>query len=67
MGMNEISKEYFELLLNSFEEPTSLGIIGGRPNYSLYFIGTQESDLIFFDPHSTQDAVINRKDFIDKC
>ena len=35
----------------------TLGIIGGRPNHALYFVGCVANDLVFLDPHTTQQCV----------
>lgn len=37
--------------------PHSIGIIGGRPGSSLYFVGTQEQNVLFLDPHETQQVL----------
>ena len=43
--------------------PQSIGVIGGRPNHALYFIGYTEEELIFLDPHTTQAAgVLGKKE-----
>ena len=34
----------------------SVGIVGGRPSSSLYFIGHQGPSVLFMDPHEVQDV-----------
>lgn len=46
--------------------PQCVGLLGGKPNFALYFVGytasslNGESHLIYLDPHFVQDAVNNR-------
>ena len=40
-----------------FEVPQSVGVVGGRPNSAFYFIGYQDSKLLYLDPHVTQDSI----------
>jgi len=35
----------------------TVGVIGGRPRHSLYFVGVQDEALIHLDPHLVQDRV----------
>lgn len=37
--------------------PQTLGVIGGRPNHALFFIGYVDEELLHLDPHTTQDSV----------
>lgn len=39
-----------------------MGLLGGKPNFALYFVGTQDDSLIFLDPHFVQDAVPSPED-----
>lgn len=32
------------------------GVIGGKPEKALYFVGKHESDYVYLDPHFVQDA-----------
>lgn len=41
----------------------SIGVIGGKPNHALYFIGCVGNDVIFLDPHTTQNiGFVERKE-----
>jgi cysteine protease ATG4 len=47
---------YLTLLQACFELEQCAGVIGGRPNHALYFLGYTCDDLICLDPHVTQTA-----------
>ena len=34
-----------------------MGIAGGRPNMSLYFVGIENEQLVYLDPHTTRPAM----------
>lgn len=36
--------------------PQSVGIVGGRPSASLYFVGFQDSNIMYLDPHEVQEV-----------
>ncbi|RWS04147.1 cysteine peptidase 2 family C54 protein-like protein [Dinothrombium tinctorium] len=57
LGLTEINPLYFKSLKAIFKFQQSLGIIGGRPNHALYFIGVVENQLLYLDPHTTQPIV----------
>ncbi|KAL1123767.1 hypothetical protein AAG570_001540 [Ranatra chinensis] len=54
LGINEINPIYVNGLKTCFTFSQSLGVIGGKPNHALYFIGCVGNDVIFLDPHTTQ-------------
>lgn len=54
LGLGEINPIYFDGLKKCFEIPGNIGIIGGRPNQALYFIGYVGDEALFLDPHTTQ-------------
>lgn len=57
LGLDSVNPVYFESLKRFFEIPNNIGIAGGRPKSSLYFIGTEGDNLIYLDPHYTRPAI----------
>ena len=57
LGLKKIHEDYIPQLCSWFNLPYCVGIIGGKPRSSFYFIG-YSGDLIFYlDPHTTQNAL----------
>lgn len=52
LGLNELNPIYIAGLKKCLELDTTLGIIGGRPNQALYFIGYVGDDILYLDPHT---------------
>ena len=48
---------YAPCLRATFELPQTLGIIGGRPRSSHYFLGVASDNLLYLDPHLVQPAL----------
>lgn len=57
LGLTKINPLYFAALKKTFQFKNSLGIIGGRPNHALYLVGYTDEDIIYLDPHSTQQYI----------
>ena len=57
LGLNNINDCYIKTLCSFLELRYSVGIIGGKPNHSLYFIGHQGDNLKYMDPHYVQESV----------
>ncbi|CAG0893606.1 unnamed protein product [Darwinula stevensoni] len=56
LGLDSVNEIYIPSIQETFRMPQTLGIIGGRPNHALYFIGYSGDSLIYLDPHTTQPA-----------
>jgi len=56
LGINDINPTYFSSLKACFELEQCAGVIGGRPNHALFYLGYTCDDLICLDPHETQEA-----------
>ena len=57
LGIDRITPTYHAALLAALELPHSVGIAGGRPGSSHYFVGHQGSALFYLDPHTTRPAL----------
>ncbi|RWS29655.1 cysteine peptidase 2 family C54 protein-like protein [Leptotrombidium deliense] len=57
IGLSKADPVYFQSLKCTFEMKQSVGIIGGRPHRGLYFVGYTDNQLLYFDPHKTQQTV----------
>jgi cysteine protease ATG4 len=57
LGLTKINPLYFAALKKTFQFENSLGIIGGRPNHALYLVGYTDDDIIYLDPHNTQQYI----------
>lgn len=64
LGNEKLNINYADKLKNLLSNEYCIGIIGGRPKHSLYFVGFQEDKLIHLDPHYCQDMVdVTKEDF----
>lgn len=57
LGIDRITPVYHAALKAALEMPQSVGIAGGRPSSSHYFIGHQADQFFYLDPHSTRTAL----------
>lgn len=57
LGLDEVPPHYRPALKQSFTMPQSVGVVGGRPRSSLYFVGVQREHLLCLDPHHVRPCV----------
>nr|AAO39081.1 autophagy protein 4 [Dictyostelium discoideum] len=57
LGADKLNSTYIEKLKLLLKLPQSLGFIGGKPKQSFYFIGFQDDQVIYLDPHFVQESV----------
>ncbi|KAM0322381.1 hypothetical protein ACHAQA_009448, partial [Verticillium albo-atrum] len=62
LGIDKITPVYWDALIASLQMQQSIGIAGGRPSSSHYFIGAQGSFLFYLDPHHTRPALPYHED-----
>lgn len=57
LGIDRVTPVYREALRSSLMLPQAVGIAGGRPSSSHYFVGVQNNSFFFLDPHLTRPAL----------
>ena len=66
LGMEKVNSSYYNSLLKCFETKYNVGVIGGKPKHSFYFIGKRDKNIFFLDPHVIKPALLNIEDESDK-
>ena len=56
-GLYHLDEEIFEDILNVFDIPSNIGLIGGKNSRAFYFIGKCSNNLLFLDPHYVQSTI----------
>ncbi|KAF9902985.1 Cysteine protease atg4 [Linnemannia zychae] len=64
LGIDKLNPIYNDAIKSTFAFPQTLGIAGGRPSSSYYFVGYQGDDLFYLDPHHSR-CVVESKDLND--
>ncbi|KAF9089131.1 Cysteine protease atg4 [Mortierella sp. AD031] len=64
LGIDKLNPIYHDAIKATFEFPQTLGIAGGRPSSSYYFVGYQGDGLFYLDPHHSR-CVVESKNLND--
>eukprot|EP01080_Neovahlkampfia_damariscottae_P011682 gene11682-4917_t len=56
LGLDKLNPIYIRFVCKTFEISQSIGIVGGKPSSSFYFIGCQDDCLFYLDPHVVQNV-----------
>ncbi|EPS95700.1 hypothetical protein FOMPIDRAFT_143470 [Fomitopsis schrenkii] len=57
LGLDGVNPVYYDTIKALYTFPQSVGIAGGRPSSSYYFVGSQTDNLFYLDPHHARPAV----------
>ncbi|EGG17261.1 autophagy protein 4 [Cavenderia fasciculata] len=57
LGLDKLNEIYFSGIKAMLQMPSSIGLIGGKPKQSFYFVGFQDEHIIYLDPHFVHDTI----------
>ncbi|KAI0716156.1 peptidase family C54-domain-containing protein [Cerioporus squamosus] len=57
LGIEGVNPLYYNTIKTLYTFPQSVGIAGGRPSSSYYFVGSQADNLFYLDPHHARPAI----------
>ncbi|KAI0917727.1 hypothetical protein AcV5_003899 [Taiwanofungus camphoratus] len=57
LGLNGVNPIYYNTIKALYTLSQSVGIAGGRPSSSYYFIGSQADNLFYLDPHHARPTI----------
>ncbi|KAI0042006.1 hypothetical protein FA95DRAFT_1564791 [Auriscalpium vulgare] len=57
LGLDGVNPIYYDTIKALFTFPQSIGIAGGRPSSSYYFVGSQADTLFYLDPHHARPTI----------
>ncbi|KAJ1919343.1 Cysteine protease atg4 [Mycoemilia scoparia] len=57
LGIDHVNPIYYPFIQACLTFSQSVGIAGGKPSSALYFVGYEDNDLIYLDPHYTRPAI----------
>jgi cysteine protease ATG4 len=65
VGLSSIDEKYVNPIKKLYSIKNNVGVIGGKNNYALYFIGVQEDKFLYLDPHFKQESCKSINDYYE--